>query len=263
MKKLNLWNKCKYVSIAFLLLIILIVIQLSLKREGLTLDNSCNTTIENICNTNTNCIWDAKNKNCLENTKENWCVTTSQSICNSKSSCVWNQSKKECMNTSCNSIKDLKSCSVLDKCRWNFTEKSCADSYCKVIGIPNTFENINNCKKNSKCEWSWNQCFDLSCNTTNPYQCNTDHTKCFWDKTINTCVESQNENLNINKKKCFDMDNSETKCTLSGCDYRDSKCLPSSCLNMDISGCSNNKNCVWSIKQNSCVKDIRRSNCPF
>jgi hypothetical protein len=179
MKQLKQMN-CKYVCIAFVLLIIIVFIQIVLNREGLNVeDKSCNTK--------------------------------KPSDCNSKSNCMWNEIYTKCLDTSdtsCNSL-DYGMCRKVDKCRWDTVNDHCSYSYCKVIGTRNTYAKdmttrMSNCTNNSKCYWSrWSpsndQCQDLDCNYVDESICNL-YPKCLWDIKDKKCNISQDEKFNVKKK---------------------------------------------------------------
>ena len=75
---------------------------------------------------------------------------------------------------------------------------------------------------------------------------------------------NQNRNIELYVKGCSDRvrPGNKNDCDMAGCDFRDSKCFPSSCTNIsNQSECSSNYNCLWSPIRNFCAKDNWPSYC--
>ena len=140
----------------------------------------------------------------------------------------------------------------------------------------NTASNSNSCKINNRnlcnskpnCQWNNNNsnmgCSDISCNSINVFYHCDKYDKCNWDQRFDVCSASDTMVKATRKKVCnrYNGNGREIGCRSEGCEYKDSKCLISSCQDInDKEVCSNNYNCVWSNALKLCSKDLHPSEC--
>jgi hypothetical protein len=191
--------------------------------------------------------------------------------CNNNSQCNWIMDPKtnyfNCQKLNCD-ISNIDDCNLrTPKCSWDNYLNKCKINFCKK-------HKTDTCKTTPNCKYNMNQnergCYDISFINCDVYRdsskCNN-NSNCLWDKYNNICKVSKINTTYIEKyiKDCSNSDvrfGNRRVCDLNGCDFRDSKCFPSSCIFINNEReCSSKYNCLWNSEQNICAKDLKIPQC--
>jgi len=226
--------------IGFLFILFIIILFRTIRYEQLTNTNNVCNTIDNHpeCNNNSQCNWIMDKKTNYFNCQKLNCDISNNDDCNLRTpKCSWDNYSNKCKINLCKKYKTIDTCKNMPNCKYNMNkdERGCYDV---------SFTNCGMYRESSKCN---------------------NNSKCLWDKYNNTCNVSKINTTYIEKyiKECSDIKfGNRTICDNNGCDFRDSKCFPSSCIFInDEYACSRNYDCLWNSQQNICGKDLKTPMC--
>lgn len=231
--------------IGFLFILFLIILFRTIRDEQLTNPQDPNNVCSNInnfqeCNNNSQCNWLMDKKTNYFNCQKLNCDISNIDDCNlGTPKCSWDNYSNKCKINLCKKNKDFDKCNTYPNCKNNLNnnEKGCYD-----ISFTNcdVYRESSKCNNNLKCSWNNYKkiCIDSKINT--PYA----------EQYIKDCSNSDVKFGN------------RTVCDNNGCDFRDSKCFPSSCIFInDEDACSRNYDCLWNSAQNMCGKDRKTPMC--